>query len=277
MHMERIKQGLAWLILSLIAGFMIFPILFLLINAFKSQSEIVADPMKLPASWNFQYIFKAVQELDFGNAFWITLLITVVSVTIIVFTSSFAAWMMVRSNTLLSKIQFYMFTAAMLIPFQAVMFPLMSEFEMLGLRNIGGLIIMYGGFGLSMSVFLYHGFIKTVPLSLEEAAVIDGANVFKVFFYVVFPLLKNITVTCIIVNAMWVWNDYLLPFLVIGTSRNRTLTLALYAAKVQSGQYGNPWELIFPAVFVMIVPIIILFMFLQKYFVRSVTNGAVKG
>lgn len=147
----------------------------------------------------------------------------------------------------------------------------------MGLKNVQGLILMYGGFGLSMSVFLYHGFIKSVPASLEEAAVLDGANLFQMFFKVVFPLLKGTTVTVIVLNGMWIWNDYLLPFLVIGNKTgSKTLTLELYFAKLTSGQYGNPWELIFPAVFVTIIPIIILYIFLQKYIVAGVSEGAVK-
>ena len=277
MRKERALQVILWLVLTAVAAYTLFPLLFLLINAFKSQSEIIADPMKMPANWDFNYIFEAVKKLDFANAFATTFVITFCSVLLIVVLAALSAWMMVRSNTRLSRIQFLMFTAAMLVPFQAIMYPLMSEFEILGLRNVAGLILMYGGFGMPMSIFLYHGFIKTVPVSLEEAAVLDGANIFQVFFQVVLPLLKSTTATCVIINAMWIWNDYLLPFLVIGTTKNRTLTLALYAAKVQSGQYGNPWELIFPAVLVTILPVIILYVFLQKYFVKSVTSGAVKG
>lgn len=184
---------------------------------------------------------------------------------------------MVRSKTILSNIVFLCFTAAMLVPFQSLMYPLLSVFEKMGLKNVQGLILMYGGFGLSMSVFLYHGFIKSVPASLEEAAVLDGANLFQMFFKVVFPLLKGTTVTVIVLNGMWIWNDYLLPFLVIGNKTgSKTLTLELYFAKLTSGQYGNPWELIFPAVFVTIIPIIILYIFLQKYIVAGVSEGAVK-
>ena len=165
----------------------------------------------------------------------------------------------------------------MLIPFQSVMYPLISEFDTFNLKNIPGLILMYGGFGLSMSIFLYHGFMKSVPKSLEEAAVLDGANTFQMFFQVVFPLVKGTTVTVIVLNAMWIWNDYLLPFLVIGNSDGvKTLTLELYFAKLTSGQYGNPWQLIFPAVFVTIIPIIILYIFLQKYIIKGVADGAVK-
>lgn len=170
-----------------------------------------------------------------------------------------------------------MFTAAMLVPFQALMYPLINIFEKMGLKNMPGLIVMYGGFGISMSIFLYHGFVKSVPASLEEAALIDGANLFQMFFKVVFPLMKSTTVTVIVINAMWIWNDYLLPFLEIGNKQGvKTLTLELYFAKLQSRQYGNPWELIFPAVLVTIIPIILLYVVLQKNIISGVVDGAVK-
>jgi raffinose/stachyose/melibiose transport system permease protein len=187
-----------------------------------------------------------------------------------------SAWIMVRSKTKLAYIIFMSFVAAMLIPFQAIMYPLIQFFDTMGLKNIPGLILMYGGFGLSMSTFLYHGFVKGVPLGVEEAAFIDGCNIFQMFFMIVMPLLKSITVTVIIINAMWIWNDYLLPFLVIGNSENKTLVLALYFARILAGQYGNPWQLIFPAVLITIIPIIVVFLFLQKYIVKGISAGAIK-
>ena len=164
----------------------------------------------------------------------------------------------------------------MLVPFQAVMFPLLNVFEKIGMKNIWGLVIMYGGFGMSMSIFLYHGFMKSVPVSLEEAAVLDGAGAIQLFLKVVFPLVKGTTSTVIILNALWIWNDYLLPFMVIGNGEIRTMTLELYFAKMKAGVYGNPWELIFPSVLVTIIPIIIVFLFLQKYIMKGVVDGAVK-
>ena len=238
-----LREAVRHLILIILALYTLAPLLFLFVNAFKSNNEII----------------------------------TFFSILLLVIVSSFAAWAMVRSKTILSNIVFLCFTAAMLVPFQSLMYPLLSVFEKMGLKNVQGLILMYGGFGLSMSVFLYHGFIKSVPASLEEAAVLDGANLFQMFFKVVFPLLKGTTVTVIVLNGMWIWNDYLLPFLVIGNKTgSKTLTLELYFAKLTSGQYGNPWELIFPAVFVTIIPIIILYIFLQKYIVAGVSEGAVK-
>lgn len=265
------------IILVIMAVYTLFPIGFLVINSFKKQAEIVNSPMAIPKTWSFSYLLTALEQIHFIRGFGITLLITVISVGILVVVSSLAAWMMVRNKTKSSKVVFLMFTAAMLIPFQSVMYPLLSVFDKLQLRNLGGLILMYCGFGLSMSIFLYHGFLKSIPQSLEEAASIDGASIFQMFFQVVFPMLKSTTVTVVILNGIWIWNDYLLPFLTIGNSEYKTLTLELYFAKMVSGQYSNSWELIFPAVLVTIIPIIIVYLFLQKYIMKGIADGAVKG
>lgn len=274
---RKVLLTVLYVALTVFAVLTLAPVAFLFINSFKSQTEIVASPMSFPLNWNFDYILTAAQEINFFRSLGITFIVTVVSVALIVLASSLAGWAIARAKTKTSSVMLYMFTAAMLIPFQAVMYPLLSLFEGVGLKNILGLIIMYGGFGLSLSVFLYHGFVKSIPPSIEEAALIDGAGMIKTFFTVVFPLMKSTTATVIILNSMWIWNDYLLPFLVIGNAPARTLTLELYFAKMTSGQFGNPWELIFPAVFVSIVPIIIVFLLLQKHIVRGVSDGAVKG
>lgn len=273
-----IGKVLIYIALTLFAVYTISPLFLLVINAFKPHSEIVANPIALPSGFDLSYITKAMEQINFGSSALVTAGVTAASLALIVVASSLAAWMMVRNKTKASGLLFMAFTSAMLIPFQAVMYPLLSIFENLGLKNVVGLVIMYGGFGMSTSVFLYHGFLKSVPQEIEEAGVIDGAGPLRLFFKIVFPLLKSTTVTVIILNAMWIWNDYLLPFLVIGNSAGtKTLTLELYFAKLTSGQYGNPWELIFPAVFITIIPIIVLFVFLQKYIVKGITAGAVKG
>lgn len=274
---KKIGNVVLYALLGLVALYTVFPIYFLFVNSFKSQKEIVASPIALPGNWNLQYLKSAAQQINLLPSVANTLIITVVSVTLIVLISSLTAWMMVRNKTKGSNLLFLVFTAAMLIPFQSVMYPLVSLMENIGLKNMGGLIIMYGGFGLSMTIFLYHGFFKSVPVALEEAAMIDGANIFQMFFQIVFPMVKPITVTAIITNAMWIWNDYLLPFLIIGNNDRKTLTLSLYYAKSLSGQYGNPWELIFPAVLICAVPILIVFIFLQKNIIEGISAGAVKG
>lgn len=276
-YRHNLLQILMHAILVIMAIATLAPLLFLLFNSFKSNNEIIASPIALPSEWSFTYILNAIDKINFFGALGVTFMVTFCSVLLLIVVSSFAAWAMVRSKSVLSNILFMCFTAAMLIPFQSLMYPLLDIFESLHLKNIYGLILMYGGFGLSMSVFLYHGFIKSVPASLEEAALIDGANLFQMFFQVVFPLLKGTTVTVIVLNGMWIWNDYLLPFLVIGNKDGfKTLTLELYFAKLTSGQYGNPWELIFPAVLVTIIPIVLLYIVLQKYIVAGVAEGAVK-
>lgn len=265
-------------VLILIAIMVISPLLLLVFNSFKSNNEILNNPVALPSSFTLQYIVNAMQQINFWQSLGVTFIVTFCSVALLVLVSSFAAWGMTRAKSKLSDFMYLCFTAAMLIPFQSLMYPLVAIAEKAGTKNIPGLIFMYGGFGVSMSIFLYHGFFKNVPISLEESAMLDGANIFDMFFKVVMPLMKSTTVTVIVINAMWIWNDYLLPFLVIGNSDGTTtLTLELYFAKLKTGQYGNPWELIFPAVFVTIIPIIIIYVLLQKWIINGVIEGAVKG
>lgn len=274
---EKIVQGISILILAVLSVITIFPIYFLIVNSFKGQQEIVASPIALPKSWNFEYIKNAAEQINLGSSLVQTIIITVFAVALIVIVSSFAAWTIARTDSKIANFIFLAYTAAMLIPFQSVMYPLISFMEKLGLKNTFGLILMYGGFGISMSVLLYRGFIKSVPASLEEAAMLDGASIFQIYRYVIMPLLKPTTMTVIITNAVWIWNDYLLPFLVIGNNNKKTLTLSLYYAKSLSGQYGNPWELIFPAVLLCVIPVVIIFIILQKNIVEGIAAGAVKG
>lgn len=274
---KKVSQAAFFTVLGLVAVYTVFPIYFLFVNSFKSQKEIVAAPMALPENWSLQYISGAAEQINLLPSVANTLVITILSVALIILVSAVTAWMMVRNKTKGSSFLFLAFTAAMLVPFQSVMYPLVSLMENLGLKNMGGLILMYGGFGLSMTIFLYHGFLKGVPIALEEAAMIDGANIIQMFFRIVLPMVRPITVTAIITNAMWIWNDYLLPFLIIGNNDRKTLTLSLYYAKSLSGQYGNPWELIFPAVLICAVPILIVFVVLQKNIIEGIAAGAVKG
>ena len=193
----------------------------------------------------------------------------------IVMASSLAAWAMIRNKTVYSKLVFYIFIAAMLVPFQAVMFPLLNVFEKIGMKNIWGLVIMYGGFGMSMSIFLYHGFMKSVPVSLEEAAVLDGAGAIQIFLKVVFPLVKGTTSTVIILNALWIWNDYLLPYLVLGTEK-KTVPVAIQIA--MQGAYGSTdYGGLMAMLVLAMIPIVVFYLFCQKYIIKGVVAGAVKG
>lgn len=274
---RRIKQGLLYAVLTLFAVYVLFPVYFLFINSFKDQVAITSNPLTLPHGLRFTYILKAAQSIRYLPSIGLTALITVLSIAGIVLLASTCAWMVVRKRRTLSAVIFYLMVAAMLIPFQSVMYPLVKMLDDLYIKNVAGLIVAYFGFGMSMSVFFYHGFIKGIPQSLEEAARIDGASTPQVFFRIVFPLLKSITATVIIVNGMWIWNDYLLPFIVIGNAESKTLMLSLYYSKMLAGQYGNPYELIFPAVLISVVPLVVVFLALGKYIMGGITAGAVKG
>ena len=273
---NRLARLVVYIILTLLAAYTLMPVVFLLINSFKGQSEIVRNPLALPEKFTFEYITRAYEAINFPRAIGYTILITVISLALIVLVSSLCGWVIARHKSKWSTAIYLTFVAAMLIPFQAVMYPLMNIMDALHLKNIPGLIIMYAGFGLSLSIFLYSGFFKSVPRGVEEAGLIDGANIFQIFFIIVFPLVKGITVTVMILNGMWIWNDYLLPYLTLGTSESKTLVLELYYAKMTSGQFGNPWELIFPAVLISVVPMTVVFLFLQNYFVKGVSEGAIK-
>lgn len=276
MNKKTVSRVIIAIVLVVMAAFTLFPLWFLLINSFKSQSQIVKSPLALPSGLDFSYIANAIEQIDLIPSFLLTALIAVVGVVFIILVSSSVAWMMVRFKSKVANALLLVFTASMLVPFQAIMYPLIDEFDDLGLKNTPGLILMYGGFGLAMSVFLYHGFIKSIPVSLEEAAFMDGANVFQVYWKIVMPLMRPTTATVAILNGMWIWNDYLLPFLVIGNGEHKTLTLSVYFAKIESGAYGNAWDLIFPAVLITIIPIVIIFLFLQKQIIKGMTAGSVK-
>lgn len=273
---KKIGKVVVYILLFVFALYTLMPLLFLLLNSFKGQSEIIRNPLAFPKSFSFQYLINAFEQLHFLRALGITIGITIISLIPIVVFSSMAAWIMTRHKSKVSNALYLAFVAAMLIPFQAIMYPLISMMDNLGLKNVPGLIIMYAGFNLAMSIFLYCGAIKSVPKDIEEAALIDGASILQMFFGIVFPLVKSTTVTVVILSSMGIWNDYLLPFLTLGTSKNKTLVLELYYAKMTSGQYGNPWELVFPAVLICCIPLILAFLCLQKYFVQGISDGAVK-
>jgi raffinose/stachyose/melibiose transport system permease protein len=217
-----------------------------------------------------------MDKMNFITSFKNSLFITVVSVVLIVIFSSMAAWMLVRTNTKGSQIVFYSFVAAMLIPFQAVMLPLVDIFGQNHLNLVNtytGIIFMYIGFGSSLSVFLFHGFIKSIPKELEEAALIDGCSKMQIFFYIIFPLLKPIAVTVSILNGMWIWNDFLLPSLVLQEKSLRTIPLS---TKYFFGTYQADWTLAMAGLILAIIPIVIFYFIAQRQIIKGVLDGSIK-
>lgn len=270
------------LVLSLLV---LSPFILVVFNAAKKSAAIVISPIAPPENWgqmlvNLQNVIHN-QNFSYWKSFFSSLFITVVSLGLLTLFSSMAAWVLVRNKTKWSNVIFMTFVAAMVIPFQVVMLPLLSTFRELsaftGIRLLSsytGIIIAYLGFGGSMSVFILHGFIKGVPRELEEAAWIDGCSPEGTFFRVVFPLLKPVQMTVLILNGIWIWNDYLLPSLMLGLNgRIKTLPVAVSSFV---GSYVKQWDLILAAAFLAMIPVIILFLLAQKQIIQGMVEGAIK-
>lgn len=276
------KSNIILTILGCIAAILtLFPMYIMIVNSFKGRAQIFTDTMGLPKSLDFSYYIGAIEKMKFLKAFANSLIVTVLSTTLIIVFSSMTAWALVRSKSKHANSILYLFVATMLVPFQAVMIPLMqymSKWEIKAIHfsmmdTFYGLIFMYIGFGMSLSVFLYHGFIKSVPRSLEEAAEIDGCNKFQVFWRIVFPTLKPITVTVAILNVIWIWNDYLLPSLVLRSPELRTIPLSTFYF---FGEFTIQWNLAMAGLVLTIIPIIIFYLFSQRYIIKGVMAGALK-
>lgn len=275
MKEERQKKYALMVLSWFLALLFLSPFYIVISNSLKTQKGIFIDITGLPFGEYFNptnYI-EAFHKLNFMKAFTNSLLITVSSTVIIVLFASMAAWMLVRTKTKLSTFLFFMFAAAMLIPFQSVMLPLINLMGKLGFLNPGGLVFMYLGFGSSLAIILYHGFMKSIPLELEEAALLDGCNKFQTYWYVVLPLLKPITVTVSILNVMWIWNDFLLPQLVINRPEWHTIPLKMFFF---FGQFNKKWHLALAGLVIGMIPIIIFYFFAQRHIVKGITQGSIK-
>lgn len=283
----RSKQSRAifeFLTIALLIFFMI-PLLLVVINAAKSNSEILNTPLALPENWsnlwlNITKIWNN-PNIRYGQALFNSVFITFFSLLGITITSAMAAWVLVRTKTKTSMFVFMVFVAAMVIPFQVVMFPLVRWFSIIGrnlgiplLRNYLGIIIAYIGFGSSLSIFLFHGFIKSIPLDIEEAAYVDGCGKIKTFFYIVLPILKPIYVTVLILNGIWIWNDYLLPMLLLGKGTPvQTIPLAVSNF---AGAFVTSYDMLLTAILMAIVPVLIFFIIAQKHIIKGMVEGSVK-
>ncbi|ANS76566.1 sugar ABC transporter permease [Paenibacillus yonginensis] len=260
----------------LLALLFLSPFYFVLVNSFKNLGEILIDAASWPKQFLWDNYSKVWDAINFPLVFRNSFIITICSVIGIVIISSMTAYRLVRRPTVFNKILFTVLISSMIIPFQSVMLQLVRITSLLEIRgHLYGIIICYLGFGLALSMFLFHGFIKSVPLEIEEAAVVDGCSPYGVFWKIVFPLLTPIIVTNIILNTLWIWNDYLLPVLLIGGNNDLT-TIPIGITKF-FGQYTKQWNLALPGLAIGIAPVIIFFLFLQKYIVEGITAGSVKG
>ncbi|MGL5041773.1 MAG: carbohydrate ABC transporter permease [Culicoidibacterales bacterium] len=269
----KAKTLIIFLLATALALLFLTPFYIVVINSFKTRQELMADVLSLPKSFTLANIVEAFKTLNFLTVFKNSLLITIVSTSIITIVTSMAAWKLVRTKTKTSQWIFMIFVASMLIPFQAVMLPLVGVLKSLGLNNQFGLILAYIGFGSSMSIFLYHGFIKGIPIDLDEAAKLDGCNTWQTYWYIIFPILKPIHVTVAVLNVIWLWNDFLLPSLLLKDEAQFTIPIAISRLV---GRFATKWEVLMPALLLSIIPVIVFYMFAQKQIVKGVTDGAVK-
>ena len=275
--MIKSKRIITSLLLAALAIIFLMPIFIVFTNSFKSKFSISQTPFELPNKITFVGIenyIKGIADTGFVSAFFWSLFITVSSVAVLIIFTSMTAWYLTRVKTLVNRIIYILLIFSMIVPFQMVMFTMSKTANTLGLDNPIGIVLIYLGFGAGLSVFMFSGFVKSVPLSIEESATIDGCNPLQTFWYIVFPVLKPTAITVAILNTMWIWNDYLLPYLVIG-NEYKTIPIAVQYLK---GGYGSIDMGAMMAMLVLaILPVVIFYLSCQKYIIKGVAAGAVKG
>ena len=278
-NVRKAKHG--WIlttIFSILSVVYVLPIFIVLINSFKRKAYISREPFKLPVekTWvAFENYVRGIEKIKLIDAFWNSLFITVCSVLVILVCTSMCAWYIGRVKSAFTKI-FYMLCAfSMIVPFQMVMFTLSKIANMLKCNNPIGIIFVYLGFGAGLAIFMFVGFVKSIPLEIEEAAMIDGCNPLQTFFGIVLPIMKPTCITVAILQAMWIWNDYLLPYLVLDLKTYKTIPMAIQYLK---GGYGQIDMGAMMAMLVLaMIPIIVFYLACQKYIIEGVIAGAVKG
>ena len=286
MKMRKSSVIIVTIIAVLIAAYTLFPFLLVLINTARPNNNIVANPISLEGA-SFATLRANLSNVInnsnfvFWNAFGTSAIITIVSLALLALLGAMAAWVICRNKTKWSTAIYMTFIASMIIPFQVVMLPLISTFRDVGnfigismLQSIPGIVFAYLGFGGAMTVFILTGFIKGIPYELEEAAAIDGCSPEGTFFRIIFPLLKPTVTTVTVLNGMWIWNDYLLPSLMLGQNgKVKTLPVAVQAFV---GSYVKQWDLILTAALLAIVPMIVIFLIAQKQIINGMVEGAIK-
>lgn len=277
MNQDRysISKLIIEVLMILLALLVFVPLYITFINGLKTYNEVATSTLALPHVYQFENFAIVWKQINFLGVFMNSLIITVIAVSGILLVSSAAAFQLVRRPGLASQIIFLVILSSLVIPFQTMMIPLVKVAQELKLINtLYGIIIMYWGFGVPFALFLFHGFIKSIPRELEEAALIDGCGTFGVYFRILLPLLKPITTTVAILNSLWIWNDFLLPLITLSSKKNQTIPLA---SSVYFGQYTNEWHLAMAALTMAVIPIIIFFLCMQRYIIQGITAGAVKG
>ena len=276
MVQKALRKWILIILLFLLALIYIYPVFLMYMNSFKPFGEIVKNAIALPSRLELENYTYVIKKIRYFKLFLNNVIITVTGIAGIILFSSMAAYMMDRRKTRYTRFAHLLITTPMLIPFQTIMITLLKAMNVIHLSGSKlGLGIQYWGFGIPMATFIFYNFMKTIPRELDESAMIDGASTHTIFFQVIFPLLKSVTVTVIVLDVMWIWNDFLLPLLMVNSS-NETKTLVL-AAYTFVGQMNTKWHYAMAAMVLAVTPSIIIFILLQKYIVEGVVAGAVKG
>lgn len=276
---KRMKHAPFWTVLFTVLSLIwVFPIVLVLINSFKQKAYISRQPFSLPSGKSFvglENYVRGIERTNLIESFAWTLFITVGAVALILVCTSMCAWWIVRVNNWFAKLLYTLFLLNMIIPFQMVMFPLSKLADSLKLNTPWGMWILYLGFGAGLSVFMFTGVIKGLPAEIEEAAMIDGASVPRTFFTIMLPMMKPSVVSVAILQTMWIWNDFLLPYLTLDLRKYKTMSIAVQYLK---GGYGSvDMGAMMACLVLAIVPIIVFYLFCQKHIIAGVTAGAVKG
>lgn len=276
MKKSRLHLIVLEVLMVLFAAVYLYPIILICYNSFKSFSEIMTNVIAFPKQFTFENYLFAWKYLNYPRLFVNNFIITFVGNIGIIVIASMAAYKLSRTKTKYSWLIFIFCITPMLIPFQTIMVTLLKFVKMLHLSgSIWGLAIQYWGFGAPLAIFTYHGFIKGIPKELDECALVDGASNLRMFFQIIFPMLKPVTGTLVVIDVMWLWNDFLLPLIMVnGSKGTKTLTLAVYTF---FGQYTTDWQYAMAALVLAVFPSIIYFLLMQKQIVKGVTSGAVKG
>ncbi|URN96860.1 MAG: carbohydrate ABC transporter permease [Candidatus Pristimantibacillus lignocellulolyticus] len=272
---RRVGSALIFLFLLLGAVVMLFPIYMGLLNSVKTQSEMLTNILSFPKELQWGNYPNAFKKIHFFRSLGNTIQIAGVGLIGIIVCASLAGYKLSRTKGKLSASIFALFILSMLIPFHSIMITLVKITKQLSIQgSIYGLGMIYIGLGVSMAIFLYHGFVKSIPRDLDEAAIIDGCSEFKLFYAVIFPLLLPVTATIAILNLLWIWNDFLLPLLMITNSDHYTLLLS---TNMLFGEYSNDWSNILASLILAMLPVVLFYLFLQKYILNGIAEGAIKG
>ena len=269
----RLGKRITFAVGSILAFAYVFPFFLVFVNSLKGKYDILANPLAFPKAITWDNFNQALTKMNFFRSLTNSIIITTFSVLALILISSMLAYYLQRTKNKFTKTTFLILVSSMIVPFQALMIPFMAQFApFVEISNQGSLIFFYIGFGTALSTFLYHGFISNIPMELDEAASIDGASDFTIFWRIIFPMLKPVTATVAIINALWIWNDFLLPVLVL-TPETQTLPLSTY---LFYGSYETAYGQVMAGLLLAVIPIIAFYLVLQRQFISGISSGAVK-